>query len=137
MIRFDTMTHALAVTHAIAVDIRELNAGAVLGVALVVPSEKYLSVLAEGTDIAISPTLSAETWREIDAWTNDVESRLPAKPAPMTPSIVAAFVGAEQTQHLSAQRFAAIPITVASRDELNSLAHRLLPGLMKARSSDA
>jgi hypothetical protein len=131
------MTHAFAVTHAIAVDIRELNAGALLGVAMVVPSEKYLSVLAEGSDIAISPTLSAETWREINAWTNDVESRLPAKPAPMTPSIVAAFVGAEQTQRLSAQRFAAIPITVASRDELISLADRLLPGLMKARSWDA
>lgn len=132
---YGTMPDALALTHAIAVDIRQLNTGVVLGVALVVPSERYLSFIAEGADIGISPSLPAETWREIDAWTSKVDARLPAKPAPMTPSIVAAFLGAEQTPNIIAQRFAAIPITVASRDELNSLADRLLPDLIKTRHS--
>jgi hypothetical protein len=127
------MAHTPAVTHALAVDIRQLNTRIVLGVALVVPSERYVSFLAEGADIATTRKLSAETWREIDAWATDADARLPAKPAPMTPSIVAAFLGAVQTPHVSAQRFAAIPITVASRDELSSLAARLLPDLMKAR----
>jgi hypothetical protein len=124
-------------THALAVDIRRLNTGAVLGAALVVPSERYLSFLADGAGIATPPRLSAETWREIDAWATDGNARLPAKPAPMTPSIVAALLGARQTPSVSAQRFASIPITVASRAELDSLADNLLRDLMKARRSAA
>ena len=124
-------------THALAVDIRQLNTGAALGVALVVPSERYVSFLADGASIATTPNLSAETWREIDAWATEGDARLPAKPAPMTPSIVAALLGANQSRPVSAQRFAAIPITVASRDELDSLAANLLPDLIKTRRSAA
>jgi hypothetical protein len=79
------MTHALAITYTIAVDIRQLNTGAVLGVALVVPSKRYLSFLAKGADIGITRKLSAEARREIDSWTTNVDARLPAKAAPMTP----------------------------------------------------
>jgi hypothetical protein len=124
-------------THALAVDIRQLNTGAALGVALVVPSERYVSFLADGASIATTPNLSAETWREIDAWAADGGARLPAKPAPMTPSIVAAVLGAKQAAPISAQRFAAIPLTVASRDELHSLADNLLRDLIKTRRSAA
>jgi hypothetical protein len=131
------MPPALAVRYALAVEIRHLDSGAVLGVALVVPSDRYLSFLSEGAGIATTPNLSDETWREIDAWAADGDARLPAKPAPMSRAIVAAALGAELASAGIAQRFAAIPITAGSHDELARLAHRALPGLLNARRSAA
>jgi hypothetical protein len=129
------MAHPLTITHAIAVDIREVTTGAFLGVALVVPSERYFSFLDEGAEINVARDLSAETWQEIDAWTTEAGAHLPAKPEPMRASIVAAFLGGEQVLKVTAHRFAAIPITVASRNELSATVDGLLPGLLKARRS--
>jgi hypothetical protein len=51
----------------------------------------------------------------------------------MSPSIAAALLSAGDTSNVTAQRFAAIPITLTSRGELASLADRLLPNLLSAR----
>jgi hypothetical protein len=126
------MTSTLPATRAIAVAIRQLETGAVLGVALAVPSDRYFSFLAEGSDIATTADLAAETWREIDAWVTDSDRRLPAKPAPMSPSIVAAFLGQAPASSVSAERFASFPIT-AAHDELAPLCASVLPGLLNAR----
>jgi hypothetical protein len=131
------MTPALAVSYALAVEIRHLDTGAVLGVALVVPSDRYLSFLAEGEASATTPDLSDETWREIDAWAADGDARLPARPAPMSPSIVATVLGEELASAGIAQRFAAIPITIGSHEELARLANRVLPELLNSRRSAA
>lgn len=88
---------SLAARYAYAVDIRRIDTGVALGVALVVPSSRYLSVLAEGAGMASAPELSDDTWREIAAWAADGNARLPAKPAPMNSSIVEACLG-EQGQ---------------------------------------
>ena len=128
---------ALATTYAIAVDLRRMDTGAVLGVALLVPSERYVSFLAEGSRIAVTPSVPAEAWRAIQAWTAEVEARLPAKPAPLPPPVVAAILGTKETLQIRAERFAAIPIPVGSRDEFSSLADQVLPGLLTARNSAA
>jgi hypothetical protein len=127
------MASTLAVTYAIAVDVRHTDTGALIGVAVVVPSVRYLATLAEDAGSAVEPTLTAELWREIEAWAADGDARLPAKPAPMSPSIAAALLSAGDTSNVTAQRFAAIPITLTSRGELASLADRLLPNLLSAR----
>ena len=128
------MTTALATTYALALEIRQLDTGAVLGVALVVPSGRHLSFLSDSAGIATSASLPDETWREIDAWAAEGNAGLPAQPAPLGPSIVAAFLG-EQPSAVSARRFAALPITVAAHDDLGRLAKHLLPGLLNARRS--
>jgi hypothetical protein len=127
------MTSTLAVTYAIAVDVRHTDTGALIGVAVVVPSVRYLAILAADAGSVVEPTLTAELWREIEAWAADGDARLPAKPAPMSPSIAAALLSAGDTSNVTAQRFAAIPITLTSRGELASLADRLLPNLLGAR----
>jgi hypothetical protein len=126
------MTRTLAVTRALAVDIRERDTGVVLGVALVVPSERYVSFLADGARIATSHKLSAETWREIEAWAADGDAGLPARPAPLSPAVVSALLERDRLTVI-AQRFASIPISVASHAELASLAERLLPELLGTR----
>lgn len=129
-----TKTSAQAVTHALAVCIRDLETGNVRGVALIVASERFLAFLAEGATLAAMPTLSAETWREIEAWGDAGDAGLPVKPAPMSPSIVATFAGDER-QPATGERFASIPIVVSSREELTQLTGKLLPDLLRARRS--
>ncbi len=127
---------SLADTYAYAVDIRRLDTGALRAVALAFPSVRHVAVFAEGA-VLTTPALTDEIWREIDAWVADGNARLPAKPAPMSRSIVDALLGGEQTSAVSAQRFAAIPITEESHEALARLADRMLPGLLKARLSAA
>ena len=123
-----TKTSPQAVTQALAVCIRDLETRNVRGVALIVPSERFLAFLAHGAGLAATPTLSAETWRKIEAWGDAGEAGLPAKPARMSPSIVATFAGDER-QPASGERFASIPIVVSSREELTQLTGKLLPEL--------
>jgi hypothetical protein len=130
------MTSILATTRALAIDVRHLDTGALLGVALVVPSEQYLSILVDGAGGAVEPELTAHVWREIDAWAAAGNAGLPARPAHMSLAVVAALLEGERLS-VSAQRFASIPISVASHAELAPLAERLLPELLNARRSAA
>ena len=123
-------------TQALAVCIRDHEIGDVRGVALIVPTERFLAFLAEGARFAATPTLSGETWREIEAWGASGDAGLPAMPAPMSPSIVATFAGDEQ-QPASGERFASLPIVVSSREELTQLTGKLLPDLLRASRSSS
>ena len=105
-----------------------------LGVALVAPSERYVAFMVEGEDITTVPDLSDDIWREIENWAADGNSRLPAKPAPLGPSIVAAVLGGAE-QSVDGHRFAAIPIEVSSHDDLARLAGSLLPDVLKLHRS--
>ena len=127
----------LGTRYAYAVDIRTLDTGALRGVALVAPSGRYVSVLAADASIATSPGLPDDIWREIDAWAADGNARLPARPAPMSRSIVDALLGGQQAVAVTAQRFAAIPITEESHEALGRMADGQLPALLKARRSAA
>jgi hypothetical protein len=129
------MTSTTVFAHAFAVDIRHLDTGTLLGVALVIPEDRVASVLAEGAGIARTPALSTETWGEIHRWAADGNARLPLRPAPMSPSITAALLGGEQQSAVSGNRFAAIPLAAASYDERASQAQRLLPILLNERRS--
>ena len=130
------MVSILTTTRALAVGVRHIDTGALLGVALVVPSEQYLSILADGAGRTVEPELTADVWREIDAWAAATDAGLPARPAPMSPAIVAALLEGERLS-VSAQRFASIPFSVSSHAELAPLAERLLPELLNARGSAA
>ena len=120
-------------TQALAVCIRDHENGDVRGVALIVPTERFLAFLAESARFAATPTLSAETWREIEAWGDGGDAGLPAKPAPMSSSIVATFAG----ERARGERFASIPIVVSSREELTQLTGKLLPDLLRASRSSS
>ena len=131
------MTHIPAPTRAYAFELRQLETGAVLGVGLVAPALRYVSLLTEGSAAAASPALSTETWRGIDAWTADGDAGLPRRPAPMGADIVGALIGADAAAGVSTQRFAAIPVTVASQPEWAALVGHVLPGFLRARQADA
>ena len=126
-----------ATRYAYAVDIRRIETGVSLGVALVVPASRYLSILAVEAGLVTTHELSDDIWREIEAWAADGNARLPAKPAPMSRSVLAACLGGEQASAVSAQRFAAIPIAEASHEALSRLADDLLPALLRGRRSAA
>ena len=74
--------------------------------------------------------------REGDAWAAVSDAGLPARPAPMSPVVVAALRDGEGPS-LIAQRFASIPIRVKSHAELAPLAERVLPELLNVRRSAA
>jgi len=123
-------------TRGLAIDVRHIDTGALLGVGLVFPLERHLSILAEGAGRAVEPELTASAWREIDGWATAGDSGLPARTAPMSPTISAALLEGARLS-VSAQRFASVPISVTSRAELGPLSQRLLPELLNARRSVA
>ncbi len=125
------MTSTAAATRALAIDVRDKD-NALLAVALLVPPEPYLAILEEGANQPKEVTLAADVWREIEAWAAAGDAALPARPAPMSPAIVAALLDRDRPPTI-AQRIASIPIGITSPSELTSLAQRLLPQLMIAR----
>jgi hypothetical protein len=129
------MTQPLAVTHAIAVDIRWADSDSVMGIALVVPSQRYVALLSAETGAISAPALSDEAWREVEAWDEEVAARLPFKPEPMYPSTVDALLGGAPGSAVIARRFAAIPILVESRGAFTPPLDRMLPGLLNSRRS--
>ena len=125
----------IAAAYAYALDIRTLDTGALKGVALVVPSERRIHVMVDGVGVPAVSNVSEEMWRDIDAWVADGNARLPKRPAPLAPAIVAAFMGA-QALDVSAQRFAAIPIAEGFHGDQARLAASL-QGLLHVRRSAA
>ena len=119
-------------TRAIAIDVRDNDGGALLGVALVVPSNQYLSILTCGSDQATERELAPEMWREIDAWVTASDAALPSRPAPMNTRVVSAML-AEDARSVSAHRFASLALPFDG--ELGWLAERLLPEFFKTRRS--
>lgn len=126
------MSPTLALTHAIAIDVRTLGSGDVVGVALIVPSVRYLSFLGSDADAVMRRDLSAETWGEIDAQIAGMAARLPFKPEPLSSDVVEAILGTAPAAPVLAQRFAAVPVTMAD-DDWPPLLDSLLPGLLTRR----
>jgi hypothetical protein len=50
----------------LAIDVRHIGTSALLGVALIVPSERYLSILFEGAGRAVEPAMTAGAWAEAE-----------------------------------------------------------------------
>lgn len=69
-------------TFAIAVDVRETATNAVVGVALLVPDQRYATYLADYHQPAIEPSPTPAEWRQIDAWHTQAEAGLPFRTAP-------------------------------------------------------
>ena len=115
-------------------DLRHPDTHAVLGVGVVIPSLRYASVLTGSSADARSSELSAEEWNGIDDWVAEGNAGLPARPAPMSPAIVAALLG---DGNVSAERFAAIPFTDLPRPELVSRVNTMLDELLRVRRSAA
>ena len=123
------MNQAPSATTAHAFDLRQLDTGAKLGVGVVVPSHRQLRMRAEAGETVVVAELSPAVWSEIEAWAAAGDARLPARPAPMSASIVAALPGVADQSAVIAQRFAAIPIPLVPEQDLASLVDRLLTSL--------
>ena len=125
-----------SLNRAIAVELRRAATGALLGVAVVVPSDSYVAVIHEGSFVIHEPHLAAKTWDEIEQWTIGSDVGLPARPRPLHPSVAAAILG---TSHppiqpaIVGERFASFPLNGSA--EVRTAMKRLLPGLLSARRS--
>ena len=98
------------------------------GMALIVASERYVAVVQPCVrPCSDEPTLTADQWREVDAWTARSNAALPAKPAPLSATIVGALVG-DQSQPVTGERIAAVPIGSTTKAEARVWAERLLHG---------
>ena len=121
------MTTASATAYALVLHLREADSRILCGMALIVASERYVAVCSNASDRIDEPTLTADQWREVDAWTAESNAALPAKPAPLSASIVSALVG-DQSQPVTGERIAAVPIGSTTRPEARVWAERLLRG---------
>ncbi|HEX2456161.1 MAG TPA: hypothetical protein VHI99_20845 [Vicinamibacterales bacterium] len=122
-------------TRGLAIDVRHTDSGALIGVALVVPSQRYLAVLADGAQSVREPRLAEHAWLEVDAWATAGDAGLPARPSPLNPDVAAVLFVSDQP--VIARRFASVPIGVTSHLDLAPLAERVLPQLLNARRSAA
>jgi len=119
-------------TYAIAVDVREEATHAVVGVALLVPAQRYAAYLARDHQAAIAPSPTAAEWCAIDAWHLQAEAGLPSEPPRMDPAVTSVVTGRSAQGECVGRRFAAIPIGSAG-DDLATELNGILPGLLKAR----
>ena len=124
------MTIGNEAIRALAVDLRQSER--FVGVALVVPSQQYAVLLADGEKRSVERKLPADLWPEIDAWAAAGDAGLPARPAPLSQAVVSALLEGERPS-ATGQRFASIPLNTASAADLPALAERMLPELLKSR----
>jgi hypothetical protein len=96
--------------YAIAVDVREAATNAVVGVALLVPDQRYAAYLAHDLQAPIASSPTAAEWREIDAWHRQAEAGLPSEPPRMDPAVTSVVTGRRAPGECVGRRFAAIPI---------------------------
>lgn len=136
------MTSTIAASRALAIEIRDAERDELLGIAVLLPSEKYAAV---GARIAPEPervptegaarheerTLTANAWNEIEAWVSAGDAGLPARPAPLPGGVMAELFGGGRA--VIGQRVASIPIPSASRADAPVVVDRLLNALVTAR----
>ncbi len=102
---------------ALAVHLREIETGELLGVALLVPSERYAATFLNGADDVRERKLTPAVWRKIDKWVINGDIGLPAEPAPLSPAVVAALLGSERPT-ISGHRFASFPMKARGSDRV-------------------
>ena len=125
------MSTVASTTRAIAVDLRESATGALRGVALLVPSEQYASVMIIGGSGAQPRPLADRLWRDIETWIATGDAGLPSRPAPLGREIAEVLFDGRPGS-MVAQRSASIPLPSASHENLARLAQRLLSKLVSA-----
>ena len=114
-------------TRVIALKIRRSNPEATVGIALLVPSHRYGSFLAEGASDPIAANLSNGMWDSIEEWVAASDASLPRKPAPLNPSIVQSLAGGMHA--VTGERVASFPFALESRDTLTSQVDSIVRGL--------
>jgi hypothetical protein len=119
--------------YAIAVDVRRVDTEALLGVALLVASQRQVSYLKTADQAVSEPSASTEVWRDIDEWNSEVARRLPFKPPAMGSATAAILFGCAGDTPVVARRFAAIPMSSGTLDAPAIDVRGLLPSLLKAR----
>ncbi len=67
------VTTASATAYALVLHLRETDSRILRGMALIVASERYVAVCSNASDRMDEPTLTADQWREVDAWTAAIE----------------------------------------------------------------
>jgi hypothetical protein len=120
-------------TYAIAVDVRQALTHARLGIALVVPSRRYVTYLSDSRGAATVPSPSETEWREIDAWHQEAEEGLPLEPRQIGTPLIGALTGSPLKDGCVGRRFAAVPVDAVAADELAAELRHMLPGLLKSR----
>lgn len=123
------MPAPIQATRALAIDLRDAASGALLAVALVVPSEKYASILSNGAATIVEPRLADVLWDDFETWVSLGDAGLPSRPAPLGREVVDALF-AHQPSSVIAERSASIPLPAAPGSALAPFAQRILPELL-------
>jgi len=123
------MPAPIQATRAFAIDLRDAASGALLAVALVVPSEKYASILSNGATTIVESRLADGLWDDFATWVSRGDAGLPSRPAPLGREIVDAWFP-HQPPSVIAERSASIPLAAAPGSALTPFAHRILPELL-------
>jgi len=123
------MPAPIQATRAFAIDLRDAASGALLAVALVVPSEKYASILSNGAATIVESRLADGLWDDFATWASRGDAGLPSRPAPLGREIVDALFP-HQPPSVIAERSGSIPLAAAPDSALASFAHRILPELL-------
>jgi hypothetical protein len=124
-----------AMHRVLAVHLREIETGGSLGVALLVPSERYAATLLSGAGNVRERRLTPAVWREIENWVINGDDGLPTEPPPLSRAVVAALLENGRPA-ISAHRFASFPMT-ARGEARTSTVKGLLPRLLLHGTRDA
>lgn len=123
---------SLAAVRALGVDLRHSDTGTLLGVALLVPSQRQAAILIEGTTQAIEPQLTPTVWQAIDAWIETGDAGLPFRPAPLGATVVEALLDRAPAA-IRAQRFASFDVRINEAAAVVPPLDRFLPALLDTR----
>ena len=121
-----------AVDRVLAVQLRESETDGPLGVALLVPSERYAATILDGADeVREREKLTPGVWQEIDSWVIEGDAGLPAEPAPLSPTVAAALLESER-RSIRAYRLASFSMKTQGEEALAPTVRRLLLRLRDA-----
>ena len=113
------------VDRVLAVQLRESETDGPLGVALLVPSERYAATILDGADEVRERKLTPGVWQEIDSWVIEGDAGLPAEPAPLSPAVAAALLESERPS-IRAHRLASFSMKTQGEEVLAPTVRRLL-----------
>ena len=108
----------------LAVQLRDSETDEPLGVALLVPAERYAATIL-GADEARERKLTPGVWQEIDSWVIEGDAALPAEPGPLSPAVAAALVESGGPS-VRAHRLASFPMKTQGAEALAPTLRRLL-----------
>ena len=108
----------------LAVQLRDSETDGPLGVALLVPSERYAATIL-GADEVRERKLTPGVWQEIDSWVIEGDAGLPAEPAPLSPAVAAALLESERPS-IRAHRLASFSMKTQGEEVLAPTVRRLL-----------